>query len=85
MVDVLENSEVRSGLLSEFAKKKGLSSLDDEDVEPLRELEAQHQLSASTTDPTGKRYILGYLLRPAHAPSPGGTEPATGEPRSPSS
>ena len=45
MVDVLENSEVRSGLLSEFAKKKGLSSLDDEDVEPLRELEAQHQLS----------------------------------------
>ena len=45
MVDTLNEADVRSGLLSEFTKSKGLASFDDEEEEPLRQLEDQHQLS----------------------------------------
>jgi hypothetical protein len=45
MVDTLNQAGVRSGLLSEFTKSKGLASFDDEEEEPLRQLEDQHQLS----------------------------------------
>ena len=45
MEDTLNQADVRSGLLSEFTKGKGLASFDDEEEEPLRELEDHHQLS----------------------------------------
>ena len=45
MVDTLNQAGVRSGLLSEFTKSKGLASFDDDEEEPLRQLEDQHQLS----------------------------------------
>ena len=45
MVDTLDQAGVRSGLLNEFAKTKGLASFDDEEEEPLRQLENQHQLN----------------------------------------
>ena len=44
-MDTLDQAAVRSGLLSEFTKGKGLASFDDEEEEPLRELEDQHQLA----------------------------------------